>query len=175
MVAGAPYLVTVEADTAEAAGYSISRSGSCSGTLIAGQQATCTITMNDIKPSLKVVTHVVGSAPASSWDVSVSGTNVSQTGTQSGSESGVTFRLDAHASFEVSQSGPSGYDTSTSGTCSGSGLLAGEVVTCTFTYTEQPSPTAVALQAPLAPVALLLPALRYRLRGRRWRTTSTGR
>jgi len=97
----------------------------------------------------------------------VTASGVTPSGTVSGSESGVTFRFHAHASFDVNQSGPSGYDPpNMTGTCSGGGSVPGTHLTCTFTFDATPPPSpGASVVWPLLPLAFPL-VLR-----RRWRLT----
>lgn len=153
-----------------------SRCGSSTGGLLApGQNATCTITKYDLPAQIKVVTSVNGPDPASAWDVSVVASGVSPSGTVSGSETGVTFSLDAHVLFDVPPpSGPSGYSVSESGTCSSSGLIPGARVTCTYAFTELPPPPTEAPPTDPPPSGIVPFAFLLRGLARRWPTTATG-
>jgi len=170
VAAGQPYQVYDTARIPEAVGYTAVRSSNCSsatgGLLVAGQHYTCTITENDRPVQINVITVVNGPDAPSAWDVSATAPGVSPAGTVAGSSSGVTFSFDAHAAFDVNQSGPSGYDPpNTSGTCSDSGgFVPGTHLTCTFTFDATPAPTPDPSAGwPLLPIAFPL-ALR-----RRWR------
>ena len=97
-------------ETGGATGYAASFSGDCdangSVTLAAGTQKTCTITNNDIAPTVKVVKHVVtdngGTATASDWSLHLkNGANEAGASPQNGSESGTTYTVSAGA-FKVS-------------------------------------------------------------------------
>jgi hypothetical protein len=75
-------LVTLEAgdysvDETELDGYSKTFDGDCSGTISAGDEKTCTITNDDIAPTLTLVKQVVndngGTATASQWTLSCAG------------------------------------------------------------------------------------------------------
>jgi hypothetical protein len=167
VAAGKPYQIFDTARITEAVGYAANCASSTGGLLVAGQHYTCTITQNDKPAQVKVVTVVNGPDAPSAWDVSVTGTNVSPAGSVAGSSSGVTFSFDAHASFDVQQSGQAGYDTpDTSGTCTSGGLLPGAHVTCTFTFNETPPPPT---PTPDPSLALLFPASFLLLLRRRWR------
>jgi len=172
VAAGKSYQIFDTARVTEAVGYTATRSANCAsatgGLLVAGQHYTCTITQNDKPAQVKVVTVVNGPDAPSAWDVSVTGTGVSPAGTVAGSSSGVTFSFDAHASFDVQQSGPAGYDApNTSGTCTSGGLVPGAHVTCTFTFNETPPPPTPtpdpSIAVVLFPASFLLPLRR------RWR------
>ena len=104
-------------------------------TLDEGENISCTITNDDITPTLTVVKHVVnddeGTAVASDWTMDIAGTEVSNA-SFAGSESGVTVTLDAGA-YSVSESGgASGYAANLSSDCSGT-IDLGDSLTCTIT------------------------------------------
>src|SRR5205085_1080397 len=112
-----------------------------------GETKTCTLTNNDIAPTLIVKKHVVndngGSASASAWSLAVkTGSALTNTprSPHHGSESGATYHPDA-GSYTVSESGgPSGYafdgfpDHHTFPTRRSSDL--GETKTCTLTNND---------------------------------------
>ena len=116
-------------------------SGDCSVngtiTLLPGENKTCTITNDDIAPSLTLVKNVInnngGTATAANWTLSATGpTTISGAG---GAVSGVSF--DA-GTYTLSESGPTGYSAS-SWVCTGiqnSGtsitLGLGQSATCTI-------------------------------------------
>jgi hypothetical protein len=171
LVAGASYGFTTAAQDAEGQFYTAVWSTHCGsntgGVLVAGQHVTCTVGLYDHPAQVKVFTHINGSDSASQWDVSVNAPGVTPSGALSGSETGVIFKFDAHADFSVSQSGPSGYDPPTlTGTCSGSGLVPGASITCSYTFDATPTPTAPRRTLPIVILPLLLP--------RRWRLTRRG-
>ena len=139
---GGSYTVS---ETGGPSGYAASFSGDCDAdgnvTLAAGTQKTCTITNDDIAPTVKVVKHVVndngGSATASDWSLHLkSGANEVATSPQNGSESGTTYTVPAGA-FKASETGgPSGYAATFSGDCDADGDIAvtvGQDKTCTIT------------------------------------------
>jgi hypothetical protein len=171
VVAGAGYQIIDAPQDAESQSYTAVFSSHCSsvtgGKLQAGQHVSCTVTEFDQPVQVNVFTHVNGADSASAWDVSVTATGVTPSGTVAGSETGVTFTFNAHASFHVNQSGPSGYDPpSTSGTCSSSsGYVPGSHISCSFTFDATPPTPAPTAVWPLLPLAFPF-ALR-----RRWRST----
>jgi hypothetical protein len=128
-------------------GYSESISGDCAAsgsvTLTVGQNKTCTITNDDVAPTLTVIKHVKnddgGTATASQFSMHIkqSGTDVSGKSPFAGAESPGTQRTLTAGSFNVSETGgPSGYAASISGDCSSSGdvtLAVGQNKTCTIT------------------------------------------
>ncbi|MDP2656403.1 MAG: hypothetical protein Q8P11_02460 [bacterium] len=115
-------------------GYDVSYSEDCSGTIANDQEATCTITNDDIAPIVTIKKHVIndngGTALASDWTMDVTGGNTSDTGF-AGSEEGVDITLDAGA-FSIDESGGvDNYDQSFDGDCSGT-LAVGDEKTCTI-------------------------------------------
>ncbi|MDP3982006.1 MAG: ice-binding family protein [bacterium] len=135
------YVVSEDAN----AGYLATFSGDCNSSgsvvLAAGESKTCTITNDDIAPEpepepaiLNVIKTVVnddgGTAVASNFTITVTGTNVSPS-SFAGSEAGVEVTLDAGSYSVAETAGPSGYLASGSGDCSGT-IAAGETKTCTI-------------------------------------------
>ncbi len=116
--------------------YTKSLSADCSGTIAIGESKTCTITNDDIQPSLTIIKNVVndhgGTAVVGNWTMDIAGTDVSSTGFPGQGSPGVKIGLDAGA-YSVSESGgPSGYAASFSADCSGT-IAIGETKTCTIT------------------------------------------
>src|SRR5262249_52708948 len=107
-------------------------------TLGLGQTASCTITNNDIAPTLIVKKHVIndngGTMTAANFTMSVTGASPNPS-SFAGSETGTTVALKA-GNYSVNESGPSGYAGSSSADCSGSIGLA-ETKTCTITNDDQ--------------------------------------
>ena len=120
--------------------YAVTLSDDCSsdfnGPLDFGEIRVCTITTNDIAPILTVNTLITndngGTEIPSAWTMSITGGNPSSS-SFSGSSTGTAITLDANAAFTVSEAGPAGYSSSTTGTCSSTGLAPGATATCTFT------------------------------------------
>ncbi len=116
-------------------------------TLKLGDELTCTITNDDIAPTLKVIKHVVnndgGTATAGAWSIHVKAGSSEVAGSpKPGSETGDTYTLSG-GSYTVSETGgPSGYTfVGFSGACSASGsvtLNVGDTKTCTLTNTDKP-------------------------------------
>jgi hypothetical protein len=101
---------------------------------VPGGTYTCTITNDDVAPTLTVIKHVInnngGSAAASAWTMNVAGTNVSSTGFAGSESPGTTITVNANASYAVTESGgPSGYSLSSSAACSSAGLAPGSTAT----------------------------------------------
>ena len=129
-------------------GYAASISGDCDSsgnvTLGPGQSKTCTITNNDVAPTLTVIKHVVndngGSAAATQWSMHIKSSGSDVSGSPfAGSEAGTTKTLSS-GSYAVSESdGPSGYTASFSGACDANGnvtLGPGQNKTCTITNND---------------------------------------
>jgi hypothetical protein len=131
LAAGAQYNVSEDGP----AGYSASFSADCSGVLAPGDNKTCTITNDDIRPRLTVIKHVVnddgGLLDASAWTMGVNGTNADPS-SFAGDENGTLVLLDANAAYAVGEDGPGGYNATYSGDCSGI-LAPGDNKTCTVT------------------------------------------
>ncbi len=118
------------------AGYAASFSTDCFGTIAVGETKTCTVTNDDIAPKLIVIKHVIndngGTAAAKDFAMSTAGTNANPADGFPGAESpGTTVTLDA-GSYNVTESGPTGYSASFSADCTGS-IALGETKTCTVT------------------------------------------
>src|SRR5205085_1599000 len=115
-------------------------------TLAIGEEATCTITNDDIAPKLTVIKHVVndngGTASAGQWTMHIKqgGSDVSSKSPFAGEESPGTQRTLNAGSYVVSESdGPNGYAASISGACAASGavsLAPGDSKTCTITNND---------------------------------------
>jgi Ca2+-binding RTX toxin-like protein len=123
-------------------GYVESLSPDCSGTIAAGEQKTCTVTVDDppTRGTLFVITNVVnddsGTASASDWTMTVTGSNPVPGRFPGTGAPGTTVTLDP-GSYSVSGSGPAGYTSSLSSECSGT-IAAGEEKTCTMTADDEP-------------------------------------
>jgi uncharacterized repeat protein (TIGR01451 family) len=122
------------------AGYADTYSAACAGTVAIGETKTCTVTNDDIAPTLKVVKHVVNkhgsTAVAADFSMQIAGT-AGTPAAFAGSESGTTKTLKA-GSYAVTESGAatSNYSQSDSADCSGS-LAVGDAKTCTITNTRK--------------------------------------
>ena len=103
----------------------------------AGQTTTCTVTNSSQKGTLTVIKQVVGGdAVASDFTMSVAGNGPSPSSFP-GSAEGTLISIGA-GTYEVTESGVSGYTPSFAGDCVGS-IAPGEHKTCTVTNTAQPS------------------------------------
>ncbi len=128
------------------AGYTqTSASADCAGTIALGQHRTCTITNDDLAPTLTLVKQVVndsgGSALPSAWTLTAAGpTGFSGAGPSV--SSGASFDS---GSYNLSEAGPVGYAAS-NWVCTG-GQLDGDTVsvgldddiTCTITNNDRPA------------------------------------
>jgi large repetitive protein len=121
-------------DETAVAGYAKTLSADCSGTISIGQTKTCTVTNNDIQPTLTVIKHVVndngGTATADDFTMTVDGGSAAPASSP-GDEEGTTIALDA-GSYSVTETGPDGYAGTFSADCSGV-IGVGEDRTCTVT------------------------------------------
>ena len=151
---GTPYSLPAAAYTVAAdgvPGYTYSVTGDCapdgSITLPLLQARSCTVTANDVAPTLRVVTQVVndhgGAAAPSGFTVHVkrAGTDVSGS-PQPGSASGTAYTLTA-GSHVVSADAVSGYSSAITGDCAGDGSITlgvGDNRTCTVTANDDPPP-----------------------------------
>jgi hypothetical protein len=116
-------------------GYSASYSADCSGTIANGDSKTCTVTNDDQAATLTIIKHVIndngGTQAASAWTLDSGGTNDSPDNFAGAESPGTVVTLDA-GSYNVTESGPSGYAASYSADCSGS-IANGDSKTCTVT------------------------------------------
>ena len=123
-------------------GYAKTQSADCSGTIAVGETKTCTITNDDIAPTLTVCKTVInddgGTAVASDFTISVTATNPSPASFP-GDANCTTITLDA-GTYSVSESGPSGYTESQSADCSGT-IAIGQTKTCTITNDDAQTAT----------------------------------
>ncbi|MCH7698848.1 MAG: hypothetical protein IH865_07920 [Chloroflexi bacterium] len=127
------------AESGGPSGYAASFSAGCSGTIAIGGSKTCTITNDDIQPSLTIIKTVVndhgGTATASDWTMDITGTNVSSTGFAGQEGPGVKVTLNAGA-YSVDESGGNpNYTKNLSADCSGA-IAVGESKTCTITNND---------------------------------------
>ena len=136
--------VTVDAGTysvTEAAqtGYAVTYSADCKNTTIAfGQTKTCTVTNNDIAPSLTVIKHVVndngGTKTAANFSLTVDDPGSNPAAFAGAESPGTTVAVDPGA-YSVSEGAHDGYAVSYSAGCTGT-LAVGETATCTVTNND---------------------------------------
>lgn len=127
-------------------GYSSSLSSDCTGSIVAGQTKTCTVTNDDQAATLTVIKQVVndngGTKTSADFTMNVSGSNVSSSSFAGADTPGTTITLDA-GGYNVTEIGPAGYNASLSTNCSGT-IAIGEGTTCTITNDDiQPKLTVV--------------------------------
>jgi uncharacterized repeat protein (TIGR01451 family) len=135
-------------------GYAATFSGDCTAsgrvTLQPGDDKTCTVTNDDVAPTLTVIKHVVnddgGTAAAGDWSMHIrSGSPPTDVAGSPfpGSEAG-TSRTLAAGPYTVSESdGPGEYTASISGDCDAAGtvtLQPGDSKTCTITNDDVANP-----------------------------------
>jgi YVTN family beta-propeller protein len=123
--------------------YTVSKSGSCSGTINPGQTKTCTITNTYNSPvligTLKVVKKVIndggGSKGPSDFTITVNGKDPQPTSFP-GSSAGVNVNL-KKGSYSVTEVNPSDYNADYSSGCLGT-MNPGNKISCTITNVYQP-------------------------------------
>ncbi len=122
-------------DEDSVSGYTKSLSQDCSGTIAFGQTKTCTITNNDVGPTVTLIKNVIndngGNAGVNNFGLTIGGVPVT---------SGQTIEVDANTSVAINEAGLTGYEfvsiagegcpTQLGGTVT---LDEGESVTCTIT------------------------------------------
>jgi|GEM_PF-1121900 len=122
-------------------GYTASFSADCSGSIANGQTKTCTVTNDDQAAKLIVIKHVInnngGTATAANFTLDSGGSNDSPDNFPGAESPGTNVTLDA-GSYNVTESGPSGYTASFSADCSGT-IASGQTKTCTVTNDDQPA------------------------------------
>ncbi len=122
-------------------GYTATYSADCSGTIANGQSKTCTVTNDDQAAKLIVIKHVInnngGTATAANFTLDSGGTNDSPDDFAGAESPGTEVTLDA-GSYNVTETGPSGYTASFSAYCSGT-IANGQTKTCTVTNDDQPA------------------------------------
>ncbi len=129
------------------AGYAPTGSGACNGagsvTLVLGQVATCTITVDDIPATLRVVTNVVndsgGGAARGDFDVHVkrNGSEVANSPQPGAAAPGTAYTL-AAGTYDLSADGEPGYSAAFSNSCAGGTieLALAQAATCTVTLDD---------------------------------------
>lgn len=128
-------------------GYTTTYSTDCTGTMATGTTMTCTVTNDDIAPppppppatgtlivQVLVINDNGGDRPASNFQITASGTNISQTSFW-GDSAGTVLTLGAGA-YSVYEEDPANYLKNMSADCVGS-ILAGETKTCVITNDDQ--------------------------------------
>lgn len=123
-------------------GYSPSTSADCSGTIALGDTKTCTITNDDITPTITLIKNVInnngGNAGANDFGLTVGGTPVN---------SGQTLDVNSNTAYAINEAGLEGYSfVSITGDSKcpqslGESIMLneGEEVTCTITNDDKAS------------------------------------
>ncbi len=122
------------------AGYDVTYSADCNGTVALGETKTCTVVNDDRAAHLIVVKHVVndngGSAAANAFTLTIGGVTAAGGQAVTGTESpGVDRTLTGVGSYTVTEGAHAGYDVSYSADCSATVAL-GETKTCTVTNND---------------------------------------
>jgi hypothetical protein len=122
-------------------GYTLTSSGNCTGPIAAGGSATCMLTNDDQAAHLVVIKSVTndngGSAAAGDFTMSINGVTASGGNSFPGAVSpGTDKTLTTVGSYNVTETGPSGYSGSFSAGCSGT-IAVGQTKTCTVTNDDQ--------------------------------------
>ncbi len=121
-------------------GYDVVFSSECSGTAVAGDTYTCTITNDDEEPppttaNLTVIKDVVndnsGTNVSVDFTMVITANNPSDNNFAGSNSSGTTITIDPGA-YSIDETGPGGYDVAFSSECSGT-AVAGDAYTCTIT------------------------------------------
>ncbi len=135
-------------DETAVTGYTKTLSADCTGTITAGQTKICTITNDDVPPSLTLIKQVTGgTALHTAWTLTATGsvgspTNLSGTTPVA---SGASFRADTYTLAETT--GPAGYTASLYSCVKNGGvavasnsitLSLGDTAICTITNTFLP-------------------------------------
>ena len=122
------------------AGYAVSYSAGCTGTAAIGATSTCTVTNDDIAPTLTVIKTVVNkngsTATAADFTMHIDGSAGTET-FPGAATPGTTKTLNA-GSYDVTETGAAtaNYTASRSADCTGT-LAVGDAKTCTITNTRK--------------------------------------
>lgn len=118
-------------------GYAKTLGANCSGTIALGESKTCTITNDDIQPTLTVIKIVNngdgGNFQPSNFTINITGTSVSPASFQGSAGQLVTLNA---GNYNVTETLVSGYVPQYSNDCTGS-IAVGETKTCTITNDDQ--------------------------------------
>ena len=142
---------TYSVDESPVQGYTKSLSADCSGTIANGQSKTCTITNNDDGATLIVIKKVTndngGTAVSSNFTMTIEGVTAAGGNSFPGADDpGTSKSLTTVGAYNVTETGPSGYDATYSADCSGT-IALGQTKTCTITNDDtKASPDGVTVQ-----------------------------
>jgi CSLREA domain-containing protein len=140
LTGGSTYAVAAD----DVTGYTFSSAGGCSVTLQVGQNLTCTITANDVAPTLTVITTVANDAGGTLGASGVTahvreGANDVPPSPQAGSPTGTAYTLTGGRTYTVAADAVSGYDFAVTGACAANGNVTpqvGQNLTCTIAGTD---------------------------------------
>ncbi|MEZ4712473.1 MAG: choice-of-anchor D domain-containing protein [Caldilineaceae bacterium] len=150
-----------------AAGYTVSYSADCSGTIALGESRSCTVTNDDIPPGSGTLTIIKAAAPESSQSFSFSSPTLGNfTLIDDGSSADrQLFTVDANTNHAVTETVPAGW-TLQSAVCDNGNpvddifVAEGASVTCTFTNAAIPGSITVT-KTPSLDVALVGETVTY--------------
>lgn len=97
-------------------GYAKTFSGDCSGTISIGEEKTCTITNDDVAPTLTLRKTVIndngGTAEAADWTLTATPESQGPSTISGNGQNGVVNQnAVAHETYSLSEAGPDGYDS----------------------------------------------------------------
>ena len=123
-----------------AAGYAVTYSGDCSGTIAVGDKTpVCTVTNDDIAPTLIVIKHVIndngGTLGAADFTLDVTGPAATPDSFPGAESPGTTVTLNAGA-YSVGEGAVAGYAATYSGDCSGTIAVGDTAPVCTVTNND---------------------------------------
>ncbi|HYK19534.1 MAG TPA: hypothetical protein VEV42_02295, partial [Pyrinomonadaceae bacterium] len=142
------------------AGYAASFSAYCSGTIANGQTKTCTVTNNDISPTLRVIKDLVPDNDTGHFNLTIDGTTAG-TGANVGDGGTTGFVPVVAGNHTVGETAVTGtllsdYDTVIGGDCAANGtvsLALAQNKTCTITNTKKGMAQVVKTVSGLPPAA----------------------
>jgi hypothetical protein len=121
------------------ANYTASFSPGCTGSITIGQTKTCTVTNDDVPAHLIVIKHVInddgGTAVASNFTMTINGVTAAGGNSFPGAEAPGTNKAVHAGTYNVTETGPTGYASSFSADCSSS-ITIGQTKTCTVTNND---------------------------------------
>ena len=122
-------------------GYAASFSADCAGTIANGETKTCTVTNNDISPTLRVVKVLVPGTDTGLFNLQIDSTTYAANVGNNGTTGPVAVNAGTHTVGETAGTGTSlsNYDTAISGDCAANGtvtLALAQNKTCTITNTR---------------------------------------
>ncbi|MDM7924291.1 MAG: hypothetical protein QUS14_18555, partial [Pyrinomonadaceae bacterium] len=130
------------------AGYAASFSADCSGTIAVGQSKTCTVTNNDIAPTLTVIKYIYPSSDTGKFNLQIDGVTYATDVGHTGTTGAVAVNAGTHTVSETAGTGTdlSNYIPVIGGACASNGdvsLALAESKVCTIINTRRASLTIV--------------------------------